>query len=168
MSSAVDKGKLVAGVGLLVVGLALTATGLDILPSVSIFQFWPLLLVVLGAVTTVTEKDAGSTRKGLWLMLLGIWLLVSLQGFFGLGFSTSWPLIIMGAGVVDLIQPEEHKTRFSCLWPLGVGFWLLVSVWGLWGLSFATSWPLLLVLLGTEMIAKAIRRARGSQNGQKR
>ena len=164
MERGIDKGKLVAGVGLLAVGLALTATGLDLLPSLSLFRFWPLLLVLLGVVTVATEGNGASVRKGLWLILLGLWLLVSLQGFFGLSFSNSWPLIIIGAGVVNLIRPEEGESRASALWPLGIGFWLLVSVWGLWGLSFATSWPLLLVLVGAEMMTKALRRARSSHS----
>jgi len=84
----------------------------------------PLVLIVLGAlltfehgafVTSVPVKDANGDVRferryrrgaggGLWLIVLGAWLLVSQNHLWGFTFETSWPLFLIFWGVMMVLR----------------------------------------------------------------
>jgi hypothetical protein len=100
--------------GLLLVGLGV-AFLLDQMNIVDITDFWryaPLLLVVAGINQTIGYPSAGEFSKGLWNVLIGLWLFAVLQGLFGLTFANSWPLFIIISGITMAIRPIAAR-RFN-------------------------------------------------------
>ena len=83
----------------------------------------PFVLITLGASMTLGNsafvcgtrrgRDAesrgrhrrrGGATSGIWLMGVGVWLLLSQNGLFGLSFHNSWPLLIILGGVITVIR----------------------------------------------------------------
>lgn len=115
-------GAVVGGVVLLAlgVGLLLERNGMFALHHVVA----PLVLIVLGALLTFEHgafvysapvRDANGDVRfeprhrrgaggGLWLIVLGAWLLVSQNHLWGFTFETSWPLFIIFWGVMMVLR----------------------------------------------------------------
>jgi hypothetical protein len=84
----------------------------------------PFVLIVLGAVITFergafvysvpVRDDDGEVRfrtrqrrgrgGGLWLIVMGVWLLIAQNHLWGFTFETSWPLFIIFMGVTMVIR----------------------------------------------------------------
>lgn len=164
----VEGGKLVWGLALVVAGGLLMMDRFDYLFLDNLWRFWPLLLVALGIGSFVTAPEDEGRRTGLWLVLIGGWLLVNFFELFGFFWDTSWPLLVIGAGVVSLFYPKEacgrgrfrsgdvRRGRLKALWPLAIGLWLLANTLGIGGLYWDNSWPLALVIIGLLMVVRAI------------
>ncbi len=103
---------------LVLAGGALLLENFDLIDIGSVWRFWPLILVGLGI---ARMREAASRREqgaGLWLLLLGLWLTVSILNIGGLTFSDTWPAIIIAAGLSmlwkslpalpQLNQEKEH------------------------------------------------------------
>lgn len=107
-------GRLVAGVILIGLGVFFLLFNLDLVEIDPPWQWWPLLLVAIGAGRLLTADDHDERRGGTWLILLGGWLLINSLGLFGLSWHDSWPLLIMAAGgmmVWRSIATESTRTR---------------------------------------------------------
>ena len=50
------------------------------------------------------HRRRGGPTSGIWLMGVGVWLLLSQNGLFGLSFHNSWPLLIILGGVITVIR----------------------------------------------------------------
>jgi hypothetical protein len=98
-------------VGQIVVGLIVLALGGLLLadryfPDEQLMRsWWPLVLIVMGvARLAVVQVEAHcrsrSRRSGVWLIMIGLWALISDSHLFGLTFATSWPLLVIGVGVL--------------------------------------------------------------------
>jgi LiaF transmembrane domain len=110
-------------VGLIVVGLiVLTMGGLllaDRYFSLDVRlmrSWWPLVPIVMGAVRLATahpypDGRSRSRRSGVWLIMIGLWALVSDSHLFGFTFNTSWPLLVIGAGVLIVWRSLETGAR---------------------------------------------------------
>ena len=115
-------GAVIGGVVLLALGVAL------LVDHSGIFQVHhvagPLVLIVLGALITFERRafvysvpvknDDGQVRfrtrqrrsagGGLWLIVMGVWLLIAQNHLWGFTFETSWPLFIIFMGVTMVIR----------------------------------------------------------------
>jgi hypothetical protein len=115
-------GAVIGGVVLLALGVAL------LVDRSGIFQVHdlvaPLVLIALGALITFergafvhsvpVKNDDGQVRfrtrqrrgggGGLWLIVMGVWLLIAQNHLWGLTFETSWPLFIIFMGVKIVIR----------------------------------------------------------------
>lgn len=90
-----DHGAIVPGLIMIAVGLVFLLDRFDVLVLRQVWQYWPMILIVLGLVKLV-RPDGG--RRSIFLLLLGIWLQISTLELYGLGFSDSWPLLIIFIG----------------------------------------------------------------------
>ena len=90
------------GVTLIALGLFFTVDQLDIFETTDLLrEWWPLLLIAFGIY-----------NRGFVVTGIGIWLLISGHGWFGLTYSTSWPVILIVAGlgiVLQAIFGEPHR-----------------------------------------------------------
>jgi Domain of unknown function (DUF5668) len=104
-------GVIIVGMGLLLLGDRYLDRDLPLMRS-----WWPLILIVMGA-ARLANGDSGpdgrprSRRSGVWLILVGVWALVSDAHLFGLTFGTSWPLLIIVAGVMMVWRAVETASR---------------------------------------------------------
>lgn len=115
-------GAIAAGVILLGLGVAMF---LDTTGTVDIHfgrLIGPLVLITIGASMTLDRSafvcDARRSRRdgarrprrrggpttGVWLIGVGVWMLVSQNGLFGLHFHNSWPLLVVFGGIIMVIR----------------------------------------------------------------
>jgi hypothetical protein len=109
--------------GQIVVGLIVVAMGAMLLvdryldPDLPLMRsWWPLILIVMGAARLVTGPSCQdgrprSRRSGVWLIMVGLWGVVSDWHLFGFTFGTSWPLLVIGAGVMIVWRSLETGSR---------------------------------------------------------
>jgi hypothetical protein len=103
---------------LVLAGGALLLENFDLIDIGSVWRFWPLILVGLGIARMRAAASRREQGAGLWLLLLGLWLTVSILNIGGLTFSDTWPAIIIAAGLSmlwkslpalpQLNQEKEH------------------------------------------------------------
>jgi hypothetical protein len=104
----------------IVYGLALAGLGtLFLLDRLEVFdlrnwwRWWPLLGVAWGLSRVLVWKSAEDVGSGVNWMLVSVWIMVSLFGWFGLDWSQSWPLalVAIGAGMVTTALLRPHFAR---------------------------------------------------------
>jgi hypothetical protein len=84
----------------------------------------PLVLIVMGAAMTFPGSSASCSARrrdenaddrmryrrrrmpasGLWFIGIGIWMFVSQNHIWGLGFETSWPLFLVFMGLMMVVR----------------------------------------------------------------
>jgi hypothetical protein len=84
----------------------------------------PLVLIVMGAAMTVEGRSMGCAVPGrdenldarpryrrrrmagggLWFIGIGIWMFISQNHIWGLGFDTSWPLFLVFMGLMMVVR----------------------------------------------------------------
>jgi hypothetical protein len=109
--------------GQILVGVIVLAAGAMLLaqryfePHVPLMRsWWPLLLVLMGAIRIVTADSnshcrSGRVRSGVWLIMIGAWAFVSDSHLFGFSYATSWPLLVIGSGVMIVWRSVETGSR---------------------------------------------------------
>lgn len=96
--------KLLWGVVLIVLGILFTLDNADIIDVGDYWRFWPVILIAMG-VAKFTQPEGSERRgSGVWLIMIGSWLLVGSLELFGLDYGTSWPLLIVAVGVSIIWQ----------------------------------------------------------------
>lgn len=103
-------GKLVAGVILIALGVFFLLFNLGMVEMDLPWEWWPLILVAIGAGRLVTADNHDERRSGLWMILIGVWLLINFQHLFGLSWHNSWPLLIIAAGGMIVWQAMDRST----------------------------------------------------------
>jgi len=88
---------LVGGALLILVGVNALLPGLNLFHS--LWRYWPLLLIGVGVERVIRPSHRKQMGAGIWLCLIGSWLLISNLELFGLTYSKSWPLLILGTGI---------------------------------------------------------------------
>jgi len=91
--------RLIIGVVIVAVGaLALFMNlGFDI--DASIWDYWPLILVLFGLSRLLQPREYRSTLSGLIFLVLGTFLLLNNLEVINFGFSELWPVIIIIVGI---------------------------------------------------------------------
>ena len=106
---------LIGGLVLIALGVLFLLQKADLFYLGSLFEFWPLILVVMGIVK-LSAGNYEERKGGLWLLVIGCWLLLSSLEIFGLHYGSSWPLLLVGIGGViiwqSIAQPNgQRKVR---------------------------------------------------------
>ena len=99
--------KLVLGIGIIFVGIALTLDQLHPGSMGVVVRLWPLILVAMGVVKLRQSRE-GFSGSGYWLILAGAFLLL-------FNFSSErveealWPLLIVGLGVFLVLKALRQR-----------------------------------------------------------
>lgn len=107
-------GAIVAGLVILGIGIGLLLENVGLLPRNNMWQYWPMILVVLGAVKLLLPEEPHDRISGLWFVFLGGWLQASLSQVYGLSFATSWPILLIAIGI-RLLFARPRKCRIADL-----------------------------------------------------
>jgi hypothetical protein len=91
--------RLVLGLLLILIGAAMLLENQGIVDIGSIWRYWPLIFVVLGVAKLINSNSRNDQSSGIWLLLFGLWLQISILGTWGLGFSETWPALFIIFGV---------------------------------------------------------------------
>lgn len=65
----------------------------------SIWRYSPLIVVIFGIQRMINAQNANQSGNGIWLIFIGLWLFVSMNEFWDLGFRETWPMLIIGWGI---------------------------------------------------------------------
>ena len=155
----IDRSVLGFGLALVVAGLILTLVKLDLIHLAGLSRLWPLVVVGAGVAHMVSATKPKKRRAGLWIALVGVWLLVNSFQLFGLFWHNSWPVLMILLGLLRIFWPGDNEDRAGGLVVLSVGTWMLLVVTHTFGLEWRTAWPLLLVLVGLSMVVRAVLQA---------
>ena len=89
----------VVGSILILAGAGLLFENFGVIDIGPIWRFWPLILVGIGIARMRMATSRREQGVGLWLLLLGLWLTVSILHVGGLSFSDTWPALFVALGV---------------------------------------------------------------------
>lgn len=88
---------------------------LDIHKAVS---FWPVILIILGAVKFVEGRDHGR-NSGIFWVVIGLLFLLGSFGIIRLTFHEIWPVLLIGIGALLLWRAFLVRRGHPCLWNPG-------------------------------------------------
>ena len=94
-----SRGNFALGIVLLVGGGVLLASNLGFVIPLQWWQFWPWLLISLGAARLLWPGSLHERLGGYWLVVVGVWGLINHYQLFGLRLHTSWPIFIIAVGL---------------------------------------------------------------------
>jgi len=104
--------RLVLGLGVVLVGLILTADTLGLSEADVLFDYWPLILVAVGATKLGASNFSDKVFAALWIGI-GLWLLAWNLGYLDLNpFEIFWPAVLILLGLT-LIFGALRRTRPS-------------------------------------------------------
>lgn len=91
--------RLVLGLGVMAAGLLLTLDQLDLYDAEIVFDYWPLLLVAIGATRIAGRHLSDKIFAASWIVI-GLWLLAWNLDFTDLSpFELFWPLVLILCGL---------------------------------------------------------------------
>ncbi len=84
-----------------------------------LMQYFPgavLIVIGLSALTNTWARGRRRSFGGLWLVMIGAWMVISQAQLFGLNYGTTWPLLIIGVGIMIVLgalfpQPENSVKK---------------------------------------------------------
>lgn len=100
------------GGSLICLGVAFLLDQQGIIALQDIWQYWPLLLIIGGAIRIIDPETPRDVASGAWTLLIGVWLFANFEGWFGMDFGNSWPLLLIGWGLSLLLRPML-QARFA-------------------------------------------------------
>jgi hypothetical protein len=78
-----------------------------------ISRFWPALFILFGFVRLLEFDGTYHHGSGLGWIFLGSWLLISMNGMFGLDFNNSWPILIIGWGASMIWKASYRRPQIT-------------------------------------------------------
>lgn len=89
-------GRLIAGGLLILFGLLFTLDNLGVLDAGSVFDYWPVILIVLGLVKVLQPRHERERTAGYVLLALGAFFLLQVFAFWHIRFA--WPILLVVLG----------------------------------------------------------------------
>ena len=93
----------VTGLILIGVGSAFLMERLGYIESLTLRQYWPGIIALVGAGQLLAARNAAQAVKGGFLIFLAGWLYASIQHVWGLSFHNSWPMILIAVGLTHIV-----------------------------------------------------------------
>jgi hypothetical protein len=103
--------RLLWGAAFIAVGTAFLLDRLAVLdltqylgPQTRWWHFLPLLLTLGGAIALVSAESLRQVLKGVWDIVLGVWVFACLEQLWRLTFANSWPILLIAVGLGMLLR----------------------------------------------------------------
>jgi hypothetical protein len=109
-----NSGRVIPAVVLIGIGALFLLSNMGLIPSMNWFDFWPVILIVIGAVKLADTPRGGNYTGGTILLGIGVAFLASNLRVLPFPVWDLWPVLLIWIGVVLLFQ------RFT--WP-DLGRW---------------------------------------------
>lgn len=98
----------IIGGALILLGGALFLMNIGVIEQVRIWNYWPLIFVVIGA-HKLTQPYRRS--QGFWWIALGAWFLVNTLRLWDLRWRDTWPAILVILGITWMWDAFEREKR---------------------------------------------------------
>lgn len=116
-----DWRRLVWGLVFIGVGFFLLLERMDALPAwANHSEWWPTLVIALGVVVLLTARGAENVGTGVFVSLMGVWVLLVMNRMYGLSWYNSWPLVLVAAGASSVARaiaatwlPDRRRERWE-------------------------------------------------------
>jgi len=105
-----SKGRLTAGILLLLIGGISLAINLGLEIPRDWWVYTPWLLVILGALQLSWPGVFGGRLAGYWLVVVGGYGLINVYHLFGLTWVTSWPIFVIALGLRVMLGGLLRRT----------------------------------------------------------
>jgi len=93
-----------AGVLMIAAGVLLLLTQRGIIHVVSIWLYWPVLLIAAGLVKLVSPRPARNLAGGVLEVLAGLWFLACNFHWQGFTYRETWPLLLVAFGLSQVFK----------------------------------------------------------------
>lgn len=108
MNTGAQSGGATWGIALIVIGTVLLLDRFRAIDIGDFWRYWPVVVIYFGLVHLVAPRHG---RRSIWLLLLGVWLLISTLEVFDFDFGNSWPLLIVFVGASMLFDEWFGRRR---------------------------------------------------------
>ncbi len=103
--------RLVLGVLLSLIGILLALDNIDILNARPYLRYWPVVLIVMGAIVIGRARDSGGSFGGIVLAAAGTWLLLNTLDIVDVRlWDVFWPLVLILVGA-NLVRQTLQRGR---------------------------------------------------------
>ena len=102
-----SSGSLIFGSILALLGAVLLLDNLGFIEADNVLQFWPIILIVFGAVQIAQRSDTGGKTFGMIIGIVGLWLLMNNLEIVSLSLFALWPLVLIGLGILLLVRSSR-------------------------------------------------------------
>jgi predicted membrane protein len=96
--------RLIIGVVIVIVGALALFMNLGFQIDISIWDYWPLILILFGLSRLLQPREYRSTLSGLIFLVLGVFLLLNNLKVTNFGFSELWPILLILIGIAIIRQ----------------------------------------------------------------
>ena len=97
--------RLIWGLFLIAIGALLLAVNLGIEVPRGVWNYWPFLLIAMGAARMLFGSAGRVCGDGFWLLLGGLYGWISIWHVWGLSWGTAWPIFVIAGGLSVLLKP---------------------------------------------------------------
>ena len=104
-----------AGLILMGIGVIFLLGNMGYLDVREVLAFWPVILIIFGAVKIVESRDHGHTA-GIFLVVMGLLFLLGSFGIIRMTFHELWPILLIGIGALTLWRAVLVRRERPCLW----------------------------------------------------
>lgn len=101
--------RLIWGAFLIAIGAMLLAVNLGMEVPRGVWNYWPFLLIAMGAAKMILGSDGESSGGGFWLMLAGLYGWICIWNVWGLDWGTAWPIFVIASGISVLLKPAFFR-----------------------------------------------------------
>jgi len=106
--------RLLVGLAIALFGVVLVLDRLHLAVAGVVLQFWPAVIIAVGALLFVQARHVGGGVNGIIVMVLGGWLLLNSLGIIQVRFwELFWPLMLIGIGSVLVMQTLRQRDRIA-------------------------------------------------------
>ncbi len=101
--------RLIWGLFLIAIGALLLAVNLGVELPHGVWNYWPFLVIAMGAAKMLFGGDLGGGGGGFWLVLGGLYGWISIWNVWGLDWGTAWPIFVIAGGLSVLLRPALSR-----------------------------------------------------------
>jgi len=104
--------RLVVGLAVALFGVVLVLDRLNLAVAGQVLQFWPAVIIAVGALLFVQARHVGGGANGVIVMIIGGWLLLNSLGIVQVRFwELFWPIVLIGIGTMLVMQTLRRGSR---------------------------------------------------------
>lgn len=106
--------RLLVGLAIALFGVVLVLDRLHLAVAGVVLQFWPAVIIAVGALIYTQSRRFGGGANGVIVMIIGTWLLLNSLGIVQVRFwQLFWPMVLIGIGSALVMQAVGRRHRLA-------------------------------------------------------